>query len=222
MAKLRTRKVSATVGGVKGPEVNVELEPLGHGQRFRMIAMGVFTLIFIASLVQPRIIELGLFNKSFLDGEWWRIVTYAFLHGGWMHLIMNMLACYVFARVVEMHYGRTGMVAIFFVTGADEERGAELAPVLERNDDAGFAALRLRDLRLPHRPDGLAGLRSRMKRRAQVPVLMHEAERLLIVRVEVETARLETVGNGDPPDRAARLSKMIGDTDRLEHAHRAR
>jgi len=116
MAKLRTRKVSATVGGVKGPEVNVELEPLGHGQRFRMIAMGVFTLIFIASLVQPRIIELGLFNKSFLDGEWWRIVTYAFLRGGWMHLIMNMLACYVFARVVEMHYGRTGMVAIFFVT----------------------------------------------------------------------------------------------------------
>ena len=57
MAKLRTRKVSATVGGVKGPEVNVELEPLGHGQRFRMIALGVFTLIFIASLVQPRIID---------------------------------------------------------------------------------------------------------------------------------------------------------------------
>lgn len=116
MAKLRTRKVSATVGGVKGPELNIELEPLGHGQRFRMLTLGVFTLIFIASLLQPRILELGMFDKSVWDGQWWRIVTYAFLHGGWMHLIMNMLACYVFARVVEMHYGRTGMVAIFLIT----------------------------------------------------------------------------------------------------------
>jgi len=116
MAKLRTRKVSTTVGGVKGKEMKVELESLGNGQRFRLIAVGVFTLIYIASLVQPSIVDLGLFDKRFADGQQWRVISYAFLHGNWPHLIMNMLACFMFARVVEMHYGRKAMVAIFIVT----------------------------------------------------------------------------------------------------------
>ncbi len=116
MAKLRTRKMTTTVGGVKGPEVNVELESLGHGQRFRWLAVGVFTLIFIASRFQPSILELGLFDKTVMEGQWWRVITYGFLHGNWPHLIMNMLACIMFARVVEMHYGRKAMVAIFLVT----------------------------------------------------------------------------------------------------------
>ncbi len=108
MAKIATRKLTTTIGGVTGPEVKVELEPLGHGQRFRLIAVAVFTLIFIASLVQPTILEFGVFNKTVLEGQWWRVITYAFLHGGWVHLAMNMLACFVFARVVQMHYGPNG------------------------------------------------------------------------------------------------------------------
>jgi len=116
MSKLVTRKVTTTVGGVTGSEVNVELEPLGHGQRFRWLCVAGFTAIFITSLFVPAILQYGVFNKTVLDGEVWRVVTYGFLHGGWVHLIMNMLALFVFARVVQMHFGRTGMVVLFFAT----------------------------------------------------------------------------------------------------------
>lgn len=116
MSKIVARKVSSSVGNVKGIEVPVELEPLGQGQRFRWLCVLGFTAIFIASLLIPTILLQGVFNKTVLDGEVWRVITYAFLHGGWVHLAMNMLALFVFARVVQMHYGRTGMVALFFVT----------------------------------------------------------------------------------------------------------
>jgi hypothetical protein len=85
MARIATRKVTTNIGGVTGQEVKVELEPLGHGQRFRLAAVAVFTLIFIASLAQPSILEMGVFNKTVLEGQWWRVITYAFLHGGCGH-----------------------------------------------------------------------------------------------------------------------------------------
>jgi hypothetical protein len=61
-----------------------------------------------------------------------------------------------------------------------------------------------------------------MERRPQVPVFVHEAERFLIIGVEVQPTRLQSVGNRDAPDRTAGLREMLGDSDGLEHAHRAR
>ena len=46
-----------------------------------------------------------------------------------------------------------------------------------------------------------------MERRAKVPVLVHEAERLLVVGIEMKRAGLQPVGNRDSADRAARLSR---------------
>ena len=49
----------------------------------------------------------------------------------------------------------------------------------------------------------LAGLRPRLERRAQVPVLVHPAERLIVLGVEVQSAGLQPVGDGNRADRAA-------------------
>ncbi len=50
---------------------------------------------------------------------------------------------------------------------------------------------------------------------------MHETERLAVVGIEMEAAGLEAVGDRDSPDGAAGLGKMIGNSDRLKHPHRA-
>lgn len=39
------------------------------------------------------------------DGEWWRIVTSAFLHAGVVHLAFNMIALYVLGSVFEAYVG---------------------------------------------------------------------------------------------------------------------
>jgi membrane associated rhomboid family serine protease len=45
------------------------------------------------------------------------LVTYLFLHGGWMHLIGNMLFLWVFADNVEDAYGYVGFILFFLLCG---------------------------------------------------------------------------------------------------------
>lgn len=50
--------------------------------------------------------------------EPWRFVTYAFLHGGWWHVLGNMLFLYVFGPSVEDRLGRAGYLAFYLFAGA--------------------------------------------------------------------------------------------------------
>jgi membrane associated rhomboid family serine protease len=45
------------------------------------------------------------------------LVTYEFLHGGWLHLIGNMLFLWVFADNVEDAFGRAGFLVLYFICG---------------------------------------------------------------------------------------------------------
>lgn len=49
--------------------------------------------------------------------EPWRFITYAFLHGSFMHLLGNMLFLWVFGQAVEDRLGRVGFV-VFYLLGA--------------------------------------------------------------------------------------------------------
>lgn len=48
------------------------------------------------------------------DREWYRIISSAFLHADWMHLIFNMLTLYFFAPYVIGYLGRGAFVVIYF------------------------------------------------------------------------------------------------------------
>ena len=48
---------------------------------------------------------------------WWTFLTYAFLHGGFTHLLGNMLILWVFGPPVEDRFGRWWFLA-FYMTGA--------------------------------------------------------------------------------------------------------
>ncbi len=51
-----------------------------------------------------------------LFGEWWRIVTAAFLHVGPFHLAMNMLALLVFGSELERQLGRWRFLAVYLLS----------------------------------------------------------------------------------------------------------
>ena len=63
-------------------------------------------------LIPVQLLHTEAANGSF--AEPFTLVTYLFLHGGWMHLIGNMLFMWVFADNIEDVYGYVGF-AIFFV-----------------------------------------------------------------------------------------------------------
>jgi membrane associated rhomboid family serine protease len=50
----------------------------------------------------------------------WQLVTYAFLHGGLMHLLLNMFALFMFGSEIERVWGERRYLAYYFtcVTGA--------------------------------------------------------------------------------------------------------
>lgn len=47
------------------------------------------------------------------DGQWWRIVTSAFLHGGLLHLFVNMISLWSLGRFIEMLMGPTRMLVVY-------------------------------------------------------------------------------------------------------------
>lgn len=49
--------------------------------------------------------------------RWYQYITYQFLHGGWMHLIGNMLFLFVFGPPVEDRLRRSGFLALYLVGG---------------------------------------------------------------------------------------------------------
>src|SRR5215475_9722078 len=52
-----------------------------------------------------------------LSGDWWRLVTYMFLHGGVMHIFFNMWCLWDLGQLCESLYGRWTYAAIYFITG---------------------------------------------------------------------------------------------------------
>jgi rhomboid protease GluP len=57
------------------------------------------------------------FGPYTLSGEWWRLVTYMFLHGGIMHIAFNMWCLWDLGRLCESLYGRWTFLAIYLITG---------------------------------------------------------------------------------------------------------
>ncbi|HYG68724.1 MAG TPA: rhomboid family intramembrane serine protease [Anaeromyxobacteraceae bacterium] len=80
------------------------------------VAVGVIVAV---SLVAPPGSALWLLlaktNDGVAGGEWWRLVTPLLVHGGLLHLGVNMLALANVGPAVENLYGRIRLVAILFV-----------------------------------------------------------------------------------------------------------
>lgn len=64
------------------------------------------------------IIFNGAVNKaSILSGQWYRLITYMFIHGSLTHYLGNALSLYIFGSRIEKYYGKKRMLIIYFVSG---------------------------------------------------------------------------------------------------------
>jgi len=57
--------------------------------------------------------KIGL---QFLNGQWWRLVTAGFLHGGMLHILMNSWVLFDLGAEVEAAYGTARMIVFYFVS----------------------------------------------------------------------------------------------------------
>jgi membrane associated rhomboid family serine protease len=60
------------------------------------------------------------------DGEWWRLMTSAFLHGNLIHLGMNMLVLWIIGSPMEEAIGRGRFIVLYLVSGLSGAAGALL------------------------------------------------------------------------------------------------
>lgn len=58
--------------------------------------------------------EFGLFGPSVAEGEWYRLLTSAFLHAGLFHIGGNMLLLYFLGRILEPGIGTPRFLALYF------------------------------------------------------------------------------------------------------------
>jgi rhomboid protease GluP len=65
------------------------------------------------------LVDMGaLFGPyTVLKGEWWRLLTAMFLHGGMTHLLMNMFSLYIVGRGAEMYFDTKSYLSIYFFSG---------------------------------------------------------------------------------------------------------
>jgi membrane associated rhomboid family serine protease len=78
--------------------------------------------ILIVAVCQIRIgwdnsIELAALIKPLQQGQWWRLLTCALMHGGWLHLAVNFSALLILGRWMEAHT-RSSYLPLVFVVSA--------------------------------------------------------------------------------------------------------
>jgi len=105
------------------------------------------TLFFLATLAFSRMgidltKSLGLFYPASKQFGVWQLVTYMFMHGGFMHIFFNMFALWMFGNVLENVWGPKRFLNFYLISGI----GAGLTQIL-------VAYIRLQSHHLDLSPD---------------------------------------------------------------------
>ncbi|HXT69765.1 MAG TPA: rhomboid family intramembrane serine protease [Vicinamibacterales bacterium] len=108
----------------QGPAVVIGPGPMTPAVKAIVIAnVAVFlACFFMVSFAHSELISdvLGLSPSAvFEGGQVWRLVTYMFVHDatGFMHILFNMLALWMFGVDLERRWGTRGFVKYYAVTG---------------------------------------------------------------------------------------------------------
>jgi len=91
------------------------------------VLVGANVMVFIAMVIAsgPSLDftskVMDVFGANFgpytLSGDWWRLVTYMFLHGDVWHIAMNMWCLWNLGTLCESLYGRWTFACIYLITG---------------------------------------------------------------------------------------------------------
>jgi len=86
------------------------------------IVVYIFSALFsqnIADMDMQTLVDMGALYGPYtvLKGEWWRLFTAMFLHGGMTHILMNMFSLYLIGRGLEMYFDKRAYVIIYLFSG---------------------------------------------------------------------------------------------------------
>lgn len=56
-------------------------------------------------------------NYLIEDGQWWRIITSIFIHGGFIHVLFNMFSLFLFGPELEKIAGKARFITIYLLAG---------------------------------------------------------------------------------------------------------
>lgn len=92
-------------------------------------------MFLITELVAPMGIDLtGILGLHFFkasDFHVYQLITYMFMHGGWMHIIMNMFMLWMFGMVIENVWGPKKFLFYYIVCGIGAGLCQEIAQYIE-------------------------------------------------------------------------------------------
>jgi membrane associated rhomboid family serine protease len=111
----------------------------GIGAPVTRVLIGINVAVYVAELatggsvngVGSKIYEKGVLWAPFVaGGDYWRLITAAFLHYGPFHLLLNMLALYWFGSLLEQRIGSGKYLLLYIVSGLAGSAGALIASPL--------------------------------------------------------------------------------------------
>jgi membrane associated rhomboid family serine protease len=121
----------------------------GTGAKVTKALIGINVAVYVAELATgggvngtgSRIYEKGVLIARAIDsqghligvaeGDFWRLLTAAFLHYGAFHLILNMIGLYWFGSLLEQRIGSGRFLLIYVVSGLAGSAGALLLDPLK-------------------------------------------------------------------------------------------
>jgi len=92
--------------------------PVTLGLMLTLVAVFVWQVANGSLESTAGLIESGaLLRSRIVGGEWWRLVTATFLHGGVDHLIGNLISLYVLGLACEHALGASGVLLVYMTSG---------------------------------------------------------------------------------------------------------
>jgi membrane associated rhomboid family serine protease len=83
------------------------------------LAIGVHVGRFLLpDVFDPLVTDMAQANWLVAAGEWWRLLTAAFLHADAMHLLFNMWALYIFGPQLERELGGVTFTSLYLASAA--------------------------------------------------------------------------------------------------------
>src|ERR1700675_3554525 len=118
--------------GEDSPYQRVESAPWARRQSSSMAVtqaiFGINVAVFVVMLLSgvsmlsnPSGQDLVRWGANFgpltVGGEWWRLLTCVFIHGGLLHIAFNMWCLWDLGRLAESVYGHWTLAAVYLITG---------------------------------------------------------------------------------------------------------
>lgn len=100
------------------PKEDFYITPILININLLVFIIMVFAGLGFISFKGEDLLKIGAnFKPLVADGQWWRLLTSVFIHGGIMHLVSNMFGLYIVGLFLEHVLGKTKYLLIYLATG---------------------------------------------------------------------------------------------------------